>query len=48
MDADMAGAMGPDYERNVLVWIDRLRRFAFMAGVKWWLARDRDGDSIAS
>jgi FkbM family methyltransferase len=24
MDADMARAVGPDYERNVLAWIDRL------------------------
>jgi FkbM family methyltransferase len=24
MDADMAAAVGPDYERNVLAWIDRL------------------------
>jgi FkbM family methyltransferase len=24
MDADMAAAVGPDYERNVLAWVDRL------------------------
>jgi hypothetical protein len=48
MDADMARAVGHDYERNVLLWIDRLRRFAFTARAKCWLARDRDGDSIAS
>ena len=24
MDADMARAVGPDYERDVLVWIERL------------------------